>query len=204
MFSRIKLVKSLCGNYHYLRLEGLEAGDYKLKYNFDPANPDMQIDITVHKGEYWQGSFILKNNQLLSSSSQKEVLELMSIDAKQDQANLDISMNLKNFSEHSRVHVFATQFSSNCPLLLWDSINDSVRDTISMTKFPFAKWKNMFESNNDIGDEIKYVFDRQKRQNQMGNTLDRPSLLMKRNFTRITNTVDQVVKKGTQYAKHDL
>ena len=54
----------------------------------------------------------------------------------------------------------------------------------------------MFESNNDIGDEIKYVFDRQKRQNQMGNTLDRPSLLMKRNFTRYTTTVDQVVKKG--------
>lgn len=55
----------------------------------------------------------------------------------------------------------------------------------------------MYESNNAIGDEIKYVFDRQKRPNQMGNTLDRPSLLMKRNFTRSTNTVDQVVKKGT-------
>jgi hypothetical protein len=38
----------------------------------------------------------------------------------------------------------------------------------------------------------------------MGNTLDKPSLLMKRQFVRTTNTVDQVVKKGVQYAKHDM
>jgi len=49
-----------------------------------------------------------------------------------------------------------------------------------MTNFPFAIWKNMFESNNTIGDEIRYVFDRQKKENKMGNTLDRPTLLMQK------------------------
>lgn len=53
MFNRIKLVKSSCQQYHYLRLEGLEAGDYKLEYNFDLANLEENIEITVHKGEYW-------------------------------------------------------------------------------------------------------------------------------------------------------
>jgi len=29
-----------------------------------------------------------------------------------------------------------------------------------------------------IGDEIRYVFDRQKKENKMGNTLNKPTLLM--------------------------
>lgn len=128
----------------------------------------------------------------------------MNIDAKKDDQNLDITFNLKNFCDTTRVHLFATQFNSNCPLTLWDKLNDCAQDKISITSFPFAKWKNMYESNNAIGDEIKYVFDRQKRSNQMGNTLDRPSLLMKRNFVRTTESIDQVVKKGTEYLKRDM
>jgi len=46
----------------------------------------------------------------------------------------------------------------------------------------------MFESNNSIGDEIKYVFDRKKQDDQLGNNLDRPSLLMGKTFTKNTET----------------
>jgi hypothetical protein len=62
MFNRIKIIKSGCQQYHYLKLEGLEVGEYQLKYNFDLTNHYGNVKITVHKGEYWQGSFILKNN----------------------------------------------------------------------------------------------------------------------------------------------
>jgi dTDP-D-glucose 4,6-dehydratase len=83
-------------------------------------------------------------------------------------------------------------------------LGDASIDNIAMTKFPFAHWKNMFESNNAIGDEIRYVFDRQKKDNRMGNTLERPSLLMKKLFTKTTSTNDEVLKKGTNYTEHDL
>jgi hypothetical protein len=38
----------------------------------------------------------------------------------------------------------------------------------------------MFESENRISDEIRYVLMRRQRESIMGNQLDRPSLLMKR------------------------
>ena len=57
----------------------------------------------------------------------------------------------------------------------------------------------MYESNNTIGDEIRYVFDRQKRQSKMGNTLDRPTFLMKKNFIQNTTTLDENLKQGTEY-----
>jgi hypothetical protein len=36
----------------------------------------------------------------------------------------------------------------------------ATKEDIAHTTFPFAKWTNMFDQNNDLGDEIKYVFDR--------------------------------------------
>ena len=38
----------------------------------------------------------------------------------------------------------------------------------------------------------------------MGNNLDRPSLLMKRTFVRMTHTNQEDLSKGTTYAKRDL
>jgi len=77
-------------------------------------------------------------------------------------------------------------------------------EDILSTTFPFAKFKNMFESNKDIGDEIRYVFDRQSKDSQMGNTLDRPSILMKQNLTRITQTKQEVLQAGTSYTQTNI
>ena len=62
----------------------------------------------------------------------------------------------------------------------------------------------MFESNSVIGDEIRYVFDRQRKENKMGNTLDRPTLLMNKTFVRNTQTTEEQITAGTQYKAHDL
>jgi hypothetical protein len=63
-----------------------------------------------------------------------------------------------NFTDNSRVHLYAQQFLPNCSTSLREKMDQ--RTNISTTTFPFAKWKNMYESNVAIGDEIRYVFDR--------------------------------------------
>ena len=65
-----------------------------------------------------------------------------------------------------------------------------------MTKFPFASWKNLYESDFQMSDEIMYVLDRQKKESKMGNNLDRPTLLMKRNFLRTAATDEEALNKG--------
>ena len=88
--------------------------------------------------------------------------------------------------------------------MLGEELEKVIKDTISTRTFPFASWKNLYEGNNNIGDEIRYVFDRQKKGNKMGNTLDKPSLLMKRQFVRTTDTNDENINKGDGFAAHDL
>lgn len=113
-------------------------------------------------------------------------------------------IEINNWSDQTRVHVYAQQFLPNYADTLRDELENAVKSNIEMTNFPFAIWKNMFESNNTIGDEIRYVFDRQKKENKMGNTLDRPTLLMQKQFVQHTTTNEEKIKAGTQYAKKDL
>jgi hypothetical protein len=58
----------------------------------------------------------------------------------------------------------------------------------------------MFMSNKTLGDEYRYVFDRASADRQLGNLLDRPSLLMKRLFTRQTETENESLKAGNEFA----
>ena len=55
-----------------------------------------------------------------------------------------------------------------------------------------------------MSDEIRYVYNRRSHEAVMGNNLDRPSLLMKRTFVRMTYTNQEDLSKGTTYAKRDL
>ena len=59
----------------------------------------------------------------------------------------------------------------------------------------------MFDSERSISDEIQYVMARRNRENQMGNSLNRPSLLMNREFVRNTQTADENLSLGTKYAE---
>jgi len=157
------------------------------------ANEFQTIKITVHRGQYWEGNFILKKSEMFQSSAQKNMIRIDEVkhNLVENQSNLKIQMN--NFSDKTRVHVYAQQFQNNFPDSLRDEIELALVSEIGVTSFPFVLWKNMFISNNEIGDEIRYVFDRQKKDNLMGNTLDKPTLLMKKQFVRNTETKNEVL-----------
>jgi hypothetical protein len=61
-----------------------------------------------------------------------------------------------------------------------------LRDKISKTIFPFAIWKNIYLSNRELGDEFRYVFDRKYAERVVGSSLDRPKLVLRRNFIQTT------------------
>ena len=200
LFKRIQLTKH--SHYHMLSLVGLEVGDYTLITKFC-ANEFQSISITVHKGQYWEGNFILKKNCIFQSYAQKQMIRIDEVKhTAGDESTLRVQLN--NFSDNSRVHVFAQQFQPNFCDSLRDVIEDGVSNAINTANFPFAIWRNMFESNSVIGDEIRYVFDRQRKENKMGNTLDRPTLLMNKTFVRNTQTTEEQITAGTQYQARDL
>ena len=57
----------------------------------------------------------------------------------------------------------------------------------------------MLMSNRTLGDEYRYVFDRKEAERQLGNTLERPSLLNKRLFVRKTEMDKEDLKQGDHF-----
>ena len=86
MFSRIKVIDG------QINLESLEAAEYQLRIK-DAKKPQV-IKITVHKGTYWQGQFILKKNCLLESSASKKILQISKVEAKQENQETNMTVHL--------------------------------------------------------------------------------------------------------------
>ena len=57
----------------------------------------------------------------------------------------------------------------------------------------------MLLSDRKLGDEYRYVFDRANAERTLGNSLDRPSLLDKRLFTRKTEMDAEVLNSGSNF-----
>jgi hypothetical protein len=66
------------------------------------------------------------------------------------------------------------------------SLQAMIQNQIGTSTFNFAVWKNLLMSNRELSDEYRYVFDRALAERNLGNSLDRPSLLNKRLFNRKT------------------
>ena len=56
--------------------------------------------------------------------------------------------------------------------------------------YSFPKWQNIYKSGIQMGDELRYINDRKNLEEQLGNSLERPSLLMNRQENGRTNTED--------------
>ena len=74
------------------------------------------------------------------------------------------------------------------------------KNNSSSIVFPFKMWENVYQSNRKLGDEYRYVFNRKNAKRFIGNTLEKPQLIMKRLKVRDTTFDTEVVKDGGAYA----
>lgn len=51
----------------------------------------------------------------------------------------------------------------------------------------FRNQESIFMPNKKVSDEIRYVFERKQLEGKLGNTLERPTLLIKKNFIKETS-----------------
>jgi len=120
---------------------------------------------------------------------------------KGEQDKSTVTIKVEDFGANARLHVFASHFLPTVPQLMFMGLAQlqSAGGNFSKTVFPFAQWKNILMSNRELSDEFRYVFDRKYANRFLGNTLDRPKLLLKRQFIQNTQIAEEVLKKGQQY-----
>lgn len=75
----------------------------------------------------------------------------------------------------------------------------ATRNKATHKSYDLNKVSNLFLNNRMMGDELKYVIDRQNKDAQIGNTLEKPSLLLHRKFIKETTEDQEVLNEGDNF-----
>jgi len=167
-----------------LRVEGLKPGWYRL---------------------YFKGSaryhqiFVAAGHRLdRFSVSAAEAAELRfrkppGVVVTQDAAGLQVS--IRNFSERTRVHVLGTRFVPE-----HDALVELGHDTLrAPSTSRFRTRPSAYESGRVLGEEVRYVLDRQAAEAIPGNLLERPALILNPWSLRTTTTQVRDARDGAGF-----
>jgi len=177
-----------------ITLPKLSEGTYRLRIN------ENEIEIRVIKGKVMDiQDFIItdKGNIRYNNNVEPSIaIENVSYENKE----LKIKLNKNNSSiNNPRIHI-------NCVQYLPKKLNKNLmsftqskfyqfRLINESQEFSIFKNKNKYLNNKILSDEMQYVLDRKQYEINLGNSLEKPSLLLKPQFIRDTTTE---IKKGKE------
>ncbi len=170
-----------------LELRGLAAGDYELWLK--PTGE--QVRVRVVAGEAVAG-YVLGRLRHLELPRLKPV-QIASVSADADA----LTVRLADASPFTRVHVFATRYR---PAFSAFADLGKVRAAELGGVYP-GHAESAYLTGRNIGDEYRYVLDRQHRRQYPGNMLARPELLLNPWAVRSTETGEQTAERGEDYKR---
>lgn len=162
-----------------------------------------KIDIQVIRGSYWEKNplYIVEketNRFILSQSVLSQGVGILAQlrvtpGSTQDLKNLFVGISLpegtqgsENLRSMIRAHVIGYNYCSG-DANDWTSRLQSIKKTQSVQSSEFGSKKSVYLNNKQLGDEICYVYERKTQKKFVGNTLEKPGILLKRTFVRDTN-----------------
>jgi hypothetical protein len=173
-----------------LSISGLTEGCYNLVLK----NINKMINVNVYNGKVWKtNNFIILKDKIIENTDYKNPIQISKLNIEDGKINIKVTSH----ATKPRVNVFLYQFlhfESSTVLNKHKSLYQASQNTHN-----FQNWKNFYLSNRLLNEEIQYVFDRKYFERFIGNSLERPMLLMKRQYIRDTTTDTENVNKGTEY-----
>jgi hypothetical protein len=176
-------------------LNKLTEGIYRFIYR--PLS--IIINLTVHKGQRWETSpdYLIKDKSIVKMMSQSQYIAYKDFSIKEKNVSFKV---MSNNMGSVQVHAFAFSYVPNTFPTLLQSVK-SIKIDENSESFNLVANANVFLSEKSLGDEIKYVLERKRKNTFMGNTLEKPSSLLKRHFVRETNQDQEQLKAERDYGE---
>lgn len=170
----------------FLVVSQLPPGDYDLLLKASGSR--MRIRVT-------DGSVL--NGFVMGSYRQLEVPKLPPLQIESVKPTADgVAVRLKNSGKFSRVHVFATRYAPE-----YDAFAKLAKvHGPEPYLYQQTPAESVYLTGRNIGDEYRYIIDRKYVTKFPGNTLDRPSLLLNPWVVRSTETGEQQIAAGDDFA----
>ena len=177
-----------------LTLPKLSEGNYRLTIN------ENNIEIRVIKGKVMdiQDFIITEKGNIRYNNNVESSIGIENISYENKELKIKLNKNNKSIN-NPRIHINCVQYlpkKLNKNLLSFtQSKFYQFRMINENQEFTTIKNKNKYLNNKILSDEMQYVLDRKQYEINLGNSLEKPSLLLKPQFIRDTTTE---IKKGKE------
>ena len=185
--------KNKLGN---ITLPKLNKGEYKLLINY--LQMKLMIKIKVIKGKKMniKNYIITDDENILYHNNDDTPIAIENVSYKDKTLKIKLNKDKKNQS-HPRIHINCVQY---LPKILNKNVENFVKSRYfekihQQIKYKSNHYENSYLNNKILSDELQYVLDRKQYENNLGNSLENPSLLLKPQFIRETTTE---IKKGDE------
>jgi hypothetical protein len=178
-----------------LVLDGLTPGQYEFTY---VTNPPTSLSIAVHKAKRWEANplFLELPHEIIEAKAEAQQLSVGNVQATGEALRFQV---VSNSAANVRAHVFAYHHSSQLVNVLRErAARVAVALGVKSTAVP--SFHNSFRSNRVLSDEHVYVNERKNKTPFVGNTLDKPSILLHREKVRETKDDEEVLQTGQDFA----
>ena len=169
----------------FLQVNGLAAGEYDLLLK----ESGTRVRLRLGAGEQREG-YVLGDSRLLEQRG-TDPLQIERVDV----AEQEIAVRLRNATKFSRVHVFAVRYM---PAFSAFENLSRVRDAEPFLSY-VPKAPTTYVAGRNLGDEYRYIIERQYARKFPSNMLKKPSLLLNPWPIRTTETGKQNAAAGTEF-----
>jgi hypothetical protein len=183
-----------------LYLSGLKQGHYLFYYN--RLLDSKKISIRIHKGQRWDVSdqYLMKDTEVIKMMNQSNYLTYTNL--KRTGQELQLSV-MSNELDSVKVHVLGyNYFPDHINYIMQSLKGNCLTEKAEVTSF--AKNFCEYYCEKELSDELKYALERKGRPTFMGNTLEKPSGLVKRHFENKTQADRESLNTEKQYQQSKL
>ena len=191
--------------YEFTIGHNLKKGKYYLV--FGEENNLNDIIIKVKEGKHWMDyeNFIINDNSYVENSQIKTPVYMKNlvIDKEKGVIKFECAETRRDFKK-IHANIYLTQFQLPQVNSYFNKYSNMLTEGIeNLVTNKFSKWKNIYLSNRILNEEIQYVLQRQELENQLGNNLPMPSLLLKRAYKRDCQNEEEKLEKGNEYKRQE-
>ena len=187
-----------------LAISGLKEGFYTLQIK----DVQQTVTITVLKGIAWSqnSSFLLSNNSLIDVKNDINNIVITDIEVSPKAGSEVADIVIQAYVDQpklARFHVFGAQFLESNINRTVDNLDANL--PLEMQREAYLKPReSQFLNNRKLGEEYCYVLDRKSKTRYMGNTLEKPAVLLKRTFVRDTETKEEDLAATQEFQGQNL
>ena len=164
--------------------------------------------ITVLKGKPWSqsGSFLIADDSLIDVKNDINNIVITNVKVNPKEGSELADITITAFADQpnlTRFHVFAAQFLEANTNRNVSSLDQNLPTQVQREAYLKPKECQVM-NNRKLGEEYCYVLDRKSKTRYMGNTLEKPGVLLKRTFVRETETQKEDLASNEDFKGQQL